>query len=108
MRVKRPYPNKNGPFENSTPQSIPHEQSQRYEELEALKEPVIEDQHWRCSAVHKRLCPMWPVPGLQISVHCSVEDGAPAAPALVLFQDGENHPLLCMAHILSNHFALTF
>lgn len=110
MSVKIRDPDKEGPIEDPLPQPIHDKLRQRHEELEAFQEPVIADEHWKCSAINETLRAMRLVTDLEISVHRGVKDGVPALAAQVPSQDDDYLPLLRMSHWAHyrKYFAETF
>lgn len=74
MGGKRPNPDETGQFVEPPPQLIYDEFHQRYEDLGALPEQVIENEHWQSFVVHETFHVMQPVMDCQCGPRPSTKD----------------------------------
>lgn len=94
-------------FEDPTPEEVPDDIRNRFQELNSLPEPVIEWEHLHKSSLHSLLQQIRPVSEFQVIERPdnNSTEVQSVAPRRVRCLEDDNRPLLSMAHIPWQHFA---
>lgn len=103
--IKKQFPAKGGTFVERLPQNITTTVPERYEEINALLNPVIDRQYQNTSSVQEMFRAMEPVPEFTtVALHRGT-DLVPGPTQRVFWSEDDDTPFLRQAHTPRNHYA---